>query len=148
MDLRVSGQGPRVSLGMPVYNAERYLEEALGSLLGQSFVDFELVITDNASTDRTGGHPPCVCDKGRARGYGNHSHRLYEAFACGRIPCSSIPPACCRSISRSIGSDSVCGWTPGRPPLRGRPGGRFHASISGEEFAEVRVACRRLWEEC
>ena len=54
MDLRVSGHGPRVSLGMPVYNAERYLEEALGSLLGQSFDDFELVISDNASIDRTG----------------------------------------------------------------------------------------------
>jgi glycosyltransferase involved in cell wall biosynthesis len=39
---------------MPVYSAERYLEEALGSLPGQSFDDFELVISDNASTDRTG----------------------------------------------------------------------------------------------
>jgi len=39
---------------MPVYNAERYLEEALGSLPGQSFDDFELVISDNAPTDRTG----------------------------------------------------------------------------------------------
>jgi glycosyltransferase involved in cell wall biosynthesis len=39
---------------MPLYNAERYLEEALESLLGQSFDDFELVISDNASTDRTG----------------------------------------------------------------------------------------------
>jgi glycosyltransferase involved in cell wall biosynthesis len=54
MDLRVSGKGPRVSLGMPVVNDERYLEEALGSLLGQSFDDFEFVISDNASTDRTG----------------------------------------------------------------------------------------------
>jgi glycosyltransferase involved in cell wall biosynthesis len=50
----MSGHGPRVSVGMPVYNAERYLEEALESLLGQSFDDFELVISDNASTDRTG----------------------------------------------------------------------------------------------
>ncbi len=39
---------------MPVYNGERYLEEALESILGQSFEDFELVISDNASTDRTG----------------------------------------------------------------------------------------------
>jgi glycosyltransferase involved in cell wall biosynthesis len=54
VDPRISGQGPRVSLGMPVYNAERYIEEALESLLGQSFDDFELVISDNASTDRTG----------------------------------------------------------------------------------------------
>jgi glycosyltransferase involved in cell wall biosynthesis len=51
MTLRIS---PRVSVGMPLYNAERYLEEALESLLGQTFDDFELVISDNASTDRTG----------------------------------------------------------------------------------------------
>ena len=44
---------PRVSLGMPVYNAERYIEEALGALLAQTFNDFEIVISDNASTDRT-----------------------------------------------------------------------------------------------
>jgi glycosyltransferase involved in cell wall biosynthesis len=44
---------PRVSLGMPVYNGEAFLEEALRSLLGQTFEDFELVISDNASTDRT-----------------------------------------------------------------------------------------------
>ena len=54
MSVGKSGEGPRVSVGMPIYNAERYLEEALESLLGQSFDDFELVISDNASTDRTG----------------------------------------------------------------------------------------------
>ena len=44
---------PKVSIGMPVYNSERYLEEALDSLVSQSFEDFELIISDNASTDRT-----------------------------------------------------------------------------------------------
>ncbi len=44
---------PRVSLGMPVYNGEAFLEQALQSLLSQTFEDFELVISDNASTDRT-----------------------------------------------------------------------------------------------
>lgn len=38
---------------MPVYNAERYLEAALESLLAQTFTDFELIISDNASTDAT-----------------------------------------------------------------------------------------------
>lgn len=38
---------------MPAYNAERFLAEALDSLLSQSFEDFELVIADNASTDGT-----------------------------------------------------------------------------------------------
>jgi glycosyltransferase involved in cell wall biosynthesis len=42
-----------VSIGMPVYNGEAYLAKALDSLLAQSFKDFELIISDNASTDRT-----------------------------------------------------------------------------------------------
>ncbi|MDX6750223.1 glycosyltransferase [Geminicoccaceae bacterium 1502E] len=44
---------PVVSVGLPVYNGERYLSEALDSLLAQSVRDIEIVIADNASTDRT-----------------------------------------------------------------------------------------------
>lgn len=44
---------PRVSVGLPVYNGERFLSEAMESLLGQTFTDFELIISDNASTDGT-----------------------------------------------------------------------------------------------
>jgi glycosyltransferase involved in cell wall biosynthesis len=44
---------PQVSIGVPVYNAENYLEQSLGSLLAQTFEDFELVISDNGSTDNT-----------------------------------------------------------------------------------------------
>lgn len=46
---------PRVSVGIPVYNGERFIERAIGSILGQTFTDLELVISDNASTDRTEG---------------------------------------------------------------------------------------------
>lgn len=42
---------PRVSIAVPVYNCERYLARSLDSLLGQTYGDFELVISDNASTD-------------------------------------------------------------------------------------------------
>lgn len=42
-----------VSIGLPVYNGEKYLREALESILAQTFGDFELIISDNASTDRT-----------------------------------------------------------------------------------------------
>lgn len=49
----MSERNPRVSIGLPVYNGERYLATALQSLLGQTFVDFEVVISDNASTDGT-----------------------------------------------------------------------------------------------
>lgn len=44
---------PAISIGMPVYNGEKYIREALDSLLGQSVTDFELLISDNASTDGT-----------------------------------------------------------------------------------------------
>lgn len=44
---------PRVSIGVPVYNGEKYIEETLRSLQAQTFRDFELVISDNASDDRT-----------------------------------------------------------------------------------------------
>lgn len=44
---------PRVSVGMPVYNCERYVAEAIESHLRQTYTDFELVITDNSSTDRS-----------------------------------------------------------------------------------------------
>jgi glycosyltransferase involved in cell wall biosynthesis len=44
---------PRLSVGLPVYNGQRYIREALDALLAQSFTDFELIISDNASTDDT-----------------------------------------------------------------------------------------------
>jgi glycosyltransferase involved in cell wall biosynthesis len=44
---------PRVSIGLPVYNGQDYLEQTVEALLAQTFRDFELVLVDNASTDRT-----------------------------------------------------------------------------------------------
>lgn len=44
---------PRLSIGLPVYNGDKYLSESLESLLGQTYEEFELIISDNASTDGT-----------------------------------------------------------------------------------------------
>ncbi len=44
---------PRVTIGIPVYNGENFLEQAIVSILGQTFTDFELIISDNASSDET-----------------------------------------------------------------------------------------------
>jgi hypothetical protein len=44
---------PRVSIGLPVYNGDDHLAEAIESVLSQTYQNFELVICDNASTDRT-----------------------------------------------------------------------------------------------
>lgn len=44
---------PRLSVGLPVYNGANYLAESIEALLGQSYENFELIISDNASTDGT-----------------------------------------------------------------------------------------------
>ncbi len=44
---------PRLSVGMPVYNGERFVTQAIESILSQTFRDFELIISDNGSTDAT-----------------------------------------------------------------------------------------------
>ncbi len=44
---------PMVSIGLPVHNGEAYLRQALDSILSQTFRQFELVISDNASDDKT-----------------------------------------------------------------------------------------------
>ena len=45
---------PKVSIGMPVYNGAKTIEKAINSLLAQTFKDFELIISDDASDDETG----------------------------------------------------------------------------------------------
>src|SRR5690348_16440326 len=47
------GEGPRVSIGLPVFNGENFIADAIASVLGQTLTYVELVIQDNASTDRT-----------------------------------------------------------------------------------------------
>jgi len=44
---------PLVSIGLPVHNAQRYLRQALDSLLGQDYPNLELIVSDNASDDAT-----------------------------------------------------------------------------------------------
>jgi glycosyltransferase involved in cell wall biosynthesis len=54
---------PRVSIGLPVYNGARYLATALDAWLAQTFTNFEVIISDNASTDAT----PAICAQYAAR---------------------------------------------------------------------------------
>jgi glycosyltransferase involved in cell wall biosynthesis len=54
---------PRVSIGVPVYNGEAFLEEALASIRAQTFSDYELILSDNASTDGT----RAICERHAAR---------------------------------------------------------------------------------
>jgi glycosyltransferase involved in cell wall biosynthesis len=50
----LEAETPRVSIGLPVYNGENFLAAALESILAQTFADFELIVCDDGSTDRTG----------------------------------------------------------------------------------------------
>lgn len=44
---------PTVTVGIPVFNGARFIRQAIGSVLAQTFTDFELLISDNASVDDT-----------------------------------------------------------------------------------------------
>ena len=50
---------PRISIGLPIYNEETYLQKTLESILGQDYQNFELIISDNASSDNT----PEICQE-------------------------------------------------------------------------------------
>ncbi len=52
-------QGPLVSIGMPIFNGEKFIDESIKSILCQTYPHFELIIFDNASTDRT----QLICSK-------------------------------------------------------------------------------------
>lgn len=50
---------PKISVIVPVYNAEQYLPRCIDSILNQSFADFELLLIDDGSKDKSGA----ICDK-------------------------------------------------------------------------------------
>jgi glycosyltransferase involved in cell wall biosynthesis len=95
-----------VSIGLPVYNGERWLTESLDSLLAQTFDDFELIICDNASTDGT----EAIC-----RRYAEHDHRvryLRNAKNIGGMPNASRTFKLARGdYFRWAADDDVCGPT-------------------------------------
>lgn len=81
----MSNNPPLISIGLPVYDGEKFMEQAIDSILAQTFKDFELIISDNASTDKTEE----ICrhyaakDK-RIRYYRNH-HNLGAAPNFNRV---------------------------------------------------------------
>ena len=50
---------PKISVVVPVYNVEKYLEKCVESILSQTFSDFELILVDDGSTDSSGK----ICDQ-------------------------------------------------------------------------------------
>ena len=49
---------PKLSVIVPVYNTEKYLRECLDSILAQAFTDFEFILVNDGSTDKSGD----ICD--------------------------------------------------------------------------------------
>ena len=70
---------PRLTIGLPVYNGEKYLAESLDALLGQSYEDFELIVSDNASTD---------CTRDICRQYMTHDSRIRYVRQPHNIGCA------------------------------------------------------------
>ena len=54
---------PLVSIIVPVYNAERYLRYCIDSILGQSYVNLEVILVDDGATDNS----PTICDEYAAK---------------------------------------------------------------------------------
>ncbi len=78
---RGGGNGnPRVSIGIPVFSGENYLGQALDSILAQSFEDFEVIISDNASTDATEE----ICRTYAAKDPRIHYHRNTTNIGSGK----------------------------------------------------------------
>lgn len=69
--MRMPEKKPLVSIGMPLYNEERYLRQMLDSLISQDYENFELIISDNASSDST----PQICQEYAAKDERVRYHR-------------------------------------------------------------------------
>lgn len=54
---------PQISIIMPAYNAEKYIEVAITSIISQTFTDWELIIVDDCSTDNTANIVKSFCQK-------------------------------------------------------------------------------------
>jgi glycosyltransferase involved in cell wall biosynthesis len=76
---------PPVSIGLPVYNGEDYIRYALDSILNQTYSDFELIISDNASTDGTEQICRAYADKDKRIRYFRNTTNLGAAGNFNRV---------------------------------------------------------------
>ncbi len=60
-------ENPKISIIVPVYNVEQYLPRCLDSILAQTFIDFEVLLVDDGSKDRSGA----ICNE-----YAAKDHRI------------------------------------------------------------------------
>ncbi len=109
------GQPPLVSVLMSVYNSERYITQAVESILNQTYREFEFVIIDDGSTDRTptlldayAARDPCIHLLHREnRGIPKTCHEAQTAFDRAWARCR---------ITTQFQATKVCGWRPSDEP--------------------------------
>ena len=94
---------PRVSIGVPVYNSERWLDETLHSLRSQTLSDFELIISDNASTDGT----RAICERHAAEDRRIRYHRHAHNIGANRNY-SALPPLARAEYFKWAASNDLC----------------------------------------
>lgn len=63
MSERTESGRPEISIIVPVYQVEKYLNECIDSILAQTFTDFELILVDDGSPDNC----PALCDAAAKR---------------------------------------------------------------------------------
>lgn len=154
---------PRVSIGVPVFNGERYLAGALDSILDQTYEDFEVLVCDNASTDATAE----ICSRyvardGRIRYWRNAenigAHRNFQSvlalasadFFTWTCADDVRPPGALQALVETLRQhpDAVMAYGPVLFTLDGQPpSGRVtnEMAIAGADpAARVRTFTRRL----
>jgi len=136
---------PKVSIGLPVFNGEKYLAEALDSILSQTYRDFELIISDNASTDNT----ELICQSYVAKDSRVHYYRnkanvgvsanfnrvfqlssseYFKWVACDDI-CSPDFLKKCVKVLDANSSVVLCHSKTGRINDRGEPAGNYDLNL-------------------
>ena len=81
---------PKISIIVPVYNVEKYIHKCINSILDQSLTEFELILVDDGSPDRSGE----ICDE-----YSKKDNRIKVIHKSnGGV-----------SSARNIGIDKACG---------------------------------------
>src|SRR5688500_4302137 len=76
---------PRVTIGVPVYNGERYLAATLDSLIDQTVEDFVILAGDNASTDGTAAFDAAYAARDSTVGHIRHERNLGAAGNYNRL---------------------------------------------------------------
>lgn len=83
MSERTESGRPEISIIVPVYQVEKYLNECIDSILAQTFTDFELILVDDGSPDNC----PALCDAAAKR-----DSRVHAA----------VPFCCCIAQGRAV----------------------------------------------